>query len=55
MASKYDAKVVEIPSGSTQIQIENALKNAGSSGWIIQQIVQIGSKYFAILYKTLVQ
>lgn len=55
MASKYDAKVVEVPSGSTQAQIETALKNAGANGWIIQQIVQVGNKYFAILYKVLVQ
>ena len=53
--AKYDAKVVEIPSGATQAQIESALKNAGLNGWIIQQVVQVGSKYFAILYKTLVQ
>jgi hypothetical protein len=55
MASKYDVKVVEVPDGATQSQVETALKQQGANGWKLETLVSIGTRYFAILYKILVQ
>ena len=55
MASKYDADIVAIPNNATEAQIESAMKNKANAGWLLIQIVQVGTKMFAIFYKTLVE
>lgn len=53
MATKYDYKIIQVPAGYTQAQIETALKNLGQTGWLLTQIQLIAGNYYAILVKTL--
>jgi hypothetical protein len=46
---RWQSKLVEIPSGATQNQIESALDTQTRKGWELIQVVQVGSKIFAIL------
>jgi hypothetical protein len=48
---RWQSKIIEIPSGSTREQIETALDTATKQGWQLVQIVQIGTKVYAIMKK----
>jgi len=48
---RWQSDIIEIPSGFTMAQIKTALDNKTRQGWELTQIVQIGTKVYAILRK----
>ena len=51
---RWQSDIVEIPSGATLAQIKNALDNKTRLGWELVQIVQVGTKVYAILRKLII-
>lgn len=46
---KKQAKVIEIPRTATEAQMETALNQYMSKGWMLIQVFDLGSKTFAVL------
>ena len=44
-------KVVQIPTNTTEAQMENALSNLLNSGWELVAVFNLGTKTFAILVR----
>lgn len=55
MAAKYRYEVIQIPAGATIQQIKDNLNQAGQNGWLLSQIVQIGTNVYFVGVKTLSQ
>lgn len=57
--AKYDYRVDIVPQGWDDTDVENALKQLGRLGWMLQGIYTVGPAgnpiYLAILYKVLAQ
>lgn len=53
MALKLKYQVQEIPPQWTAQQVEDALNNAGQSGWEVVQFVAFGNKIYVIAKRVL--
>jgi hypothetical protein len=52
---KNKSKIIEIPTGYTIIQIENALNNLLNQGYSLIQVTVFGTKTYAILIKRIAE
>lgn len=53
MAVKYKYQVQQIPPGANAQQIEDFLNNAGQNGWLVVQVISVGTSMFVMAVKAL--
>ena len=57
--AKYQYKVQQVPENYNAQDLEDALNSGGRSGWMLNQLVQIGTgsniRFFVIAVKVLAQ